>query len=128
MTGLVLAVLAVALMVVGIGIWMRLIARVEVDEGRKLPSTLIVSAFIVGVIALTRNPGLFGGILASATVAVGAFAFLLRALASQSNQKPAIAVGDSLPSFTALDDKGEPFDLASLKGRPILMKFFRGHW
>jgi len=128
MTGRVLAIVAFALIATAIGLWMRLIGRVEIDKGRRLPSLMIVSAFVVGVIALTQSPGLLGGILAGITVAVGAFAILLQSLASQSNQTPAIAVGDSLPLFTAFDDKGELFDLASLKGRPILMKFFRGHW
>jgi cytochrome oxidase Cu insertion factor (SCO1/SenC/PrrC family) len=128
MLGPVLAIAAFTLIAIAIGLWVRLIARVEIDEGRRLPSMMVVSAFVLGLIALSQSPGLFGGILAGATVAVAAVAFLLQALASQSGQSPAFAVGDALPSFSALDDRGEPFDLARLNGRPILMKFFRGHW
>ena len=31
-------------------------------------------------------------------------------------------------NFTAKDDQGNSFDLAALRGRPFLLKFFRGHW
>jgi hypothetical protein len=40
----------------------------------------------------------------------------------------AIAVGDSLPVFSALDGEGAVFESASLAGSPVLLKFFRGHW
>ena len=36
--------------------------------------------------------------------------------------------GDLLPRFEARDHHGEPFDSASLAGRRVLLKFFRGHW
>ncbi len=128
MIGLGLAIVGFALISTGIGLWMRLIRRVEVAEGRRLPSLMIVTALVIGITALTQDPGLLGGILAGVTVAFGAIAVGLQALASQSNQSPAIAVGGRLPTFTALDDEGKSFDLARLNGRPILMKFFRGHW
>mgnify|MGYP005679297337 CR=1 FL=1 len=39
-----------------------------------------------------------------------------------------IAVGDSLPAFTAPDDNDDEFDSSSLSGSRVLLKFFRGHW
>jgi peroxiredoxin len=33
-----------------------------------------------------------------------------------------------LRDFTALDEHGREFALASTAGRPLLLKFFRGHW
>ena len=36
--------------------------------------------------------------------------------------------GAPLPRFKAWDHRGEPFDSASLAGRRVLLKFFRGHW
>ena len=38
------------------------------------------------------------------------------------------AVGAPILDFEAPDAEGEPFDLATLRGRPFLLKFFRGHW
>ena len=128
MTGLILAGTAVSLLIGGIAIWMRLIGRVEIDTGRRLPSAMIVAALVLAVVALTQSPGLLGGILAGLTATIGSIAILLQVLAPQSNQVPAVEVGQTLPAFTALDHEGKPFDLASLNGRPILMKFFRGHW
>jgi peroxiredoxin len=40
----------------------------------------------------------------------------------------AIAVGSTIPSFTATDEHGKIFDSQSLAGQPVLIKFFRGHW
>ena len=39
-----------------------------------------------------------------------------------------VKLGDPLPAFTALDDEEEKFDIRSLAGTPLLLKFFRGHW
>jgi len=40
----------------------------------------------------------------------------------------AVRVGGPILDFSAPDENGEPFALASLRGRPYLLKFFRGHW
>ena len=37
-------------------------------------------------------------------------------------------VGAPIIDFTALDDRAVPFELGSLRGKPYLLKFFRGHW
>lgn len=37
-------------------------------------------------------------------------------------------VGDLLPAFNGVDDTGASFDSASLSGKRVLLKFFRGHW
>ena len=39
-----------------------------------------------------------------------------------------VKVGDALRPFTALTPEGTTFDAASLRGRRILLKFFRGQW
>jgi cytochrome oxidase Cu insertion factor (SCO1/SenC/PrrC family) len=107
---------------------MRLIARVEIDEGRRLPSRLIVSGLVLACVSIALGPGTGGMVLAVSTAVVGAVAVLLRTMMPQSTQPAAVTVGAPLLDFTALDDSGKPFEIASLKGRPILMKFFRGHW
>jgi peroxiredoxin len=52
----------------------------------------------------------------------------LSAASGQAKVAPAIAVGGSTIDFTASDDQGQPFALASRRGKPFLLKFFRGHW
>jgi hypothetical protein len=39
-----------------------------------------------------------------------------------------VAVGDTLPNFTAPDENGNVFDSTRLAGSRVLLKFFRGHW
>lgn len=39
-----------------------------------------------------------------------------------------VAVGDTAPDFTLLDRNGEPVTLSGLRGRRIVLVFYRGHW
>jgi peroxiredoxin len=60
---------------------------------------------------------------------LGGLAFLaLYAGSGQRPLTPAVTVGEPVLEFHALDDAGQPFDLSTLRGRPFLLKFFRGHW
>ena len=61
-------------------------------------------------------------------LAVSSVSVILSSLAIQSSQAPAVAVGQPILEFTAPDENGDIFDSASLHGKPILLKFFRGHW
>jgi len=48
--------------------------------------------------------------------------------AGQSKQIPNVIVGAPLPAFAAPDHEGERFEIESLRGHPVLIKLFRGHW
>ena len=39
-----------------------------------------------------------------------------------------VAVGDTAPDFTLLDRTGEPVALSELRGRKVVLVFYRGHW
>ena len=39
-----------------------------------------------------------------------------------------VAVGDTAPDFTLRDRHGEPATLSELRGRRIVLVFYRGHW
>jgi len=54
--------------------------------------------------------------------ALAAFAGCDRALPPPPRSMP---IGQR-PALTLLDDSGAPFELASLRGRPVLVVFFRG--
>lgn len=41
---------------------------------------------------------------------------------------PAVGVADPVIDFTAPAYDGTTFSLAALRGKPVLIKFFRGHW
>ena len=108
--------------------WISLIRRVQVERGRPAANSLIGVSLIFAFASFTQKPETLDLILAGFAVLVcGVFLFLF-SMASQSQQVPAVIEGQPLPEFTALDETGAVFDSASLRGRPTLIKFFRGHW
>jgi cytochrome oxidase Cu insertion factor (SCO1/SenC/PrrC family) len=82
----------------------------------------------LGLLAFARGPGVLGGLAAGLAVALGALFLLLQLLGRQARPMPNVALGRPILDFTAPDAEGQPFQLASLHGRPYLLKFFRGHW
>lgn len=128
MSGLVLACVALVIALSAGALFARGVKHVKVEEQRWIVNLLLAGAAALAVLALTREPGVLGGILAGIVLALSTVFFGLLALAGQSKQQPAIRVGAPILDFTAPDHTGEPFTLSSLNGKPILMKFFRGHW
>lgn len=66
--------------------------------------------------------------LLAVSVALGAIAFVMYSLRRVPTNAIRVAVGESLPDFTAIDSEGGAFDSASLRGRRVLFKFYRGEW
>lgn len=108
--------------------WWRLLQAVRVPHRRAPHLAVMALGVVLGVAALARGPGPVGGVAAGLAI-LGGGAFLgLRLQSAQDRHGPAVAVGDPILDFSAPDANGEPFHLASLRGRPFLLKFFRGHW
>jgi cytochrome oxidase Cu insertion factor (SCO1/SenC/PrrC family) len=128
MSGLILPAAAAGTAVIGIAVWMRMIAAVQLGQSRWVVNSLFGAGAAIGLLALTQSPGAIGIALAGTTVAFSAIYFGLLSISGQSSQAPNFAVGSPIPDFTALDHNGEPFTLSSLDGKPMLIKFFRGHW
>ena len=126
--GLLLAALAFGLLAAAAVRWMGLIQRVEIDEGRSGLHRLLAASAGAALLAFLVGVGTLGGVLAGVALLGGALYAGLLSLAGQSQQAPAMAVGQPLPDFTAPDENGEPFSSASLRGHPVLIKVFRGHW
>ncbi|GAB4159707.1 MAG: hypothetical protein Fur0021_30870 [Candidatus Promineifilaceae bacterium] len=83
---------------------------------------------VVAVFTLTRSLDVIGFLLAAVALIAG-IRFIYTTLSSRLPGKQiAVRRGQPALNFTALDGHGEPFTLSSLSGRPILIKFFRGHW
>ena len=59
---------------------------------------------------------------------VGAMMVYLVFTGGQKITGETIDVGDDLPIFSAVDEFGNNFESTQLSGKPILLKFFRGHW
>jgi hypothetical protein len=128
MSPAVVGFLALALALLAGVLWLGAIRAVRVAERRPLVLALVAAGAGLGALALLRDPGLAGGVAAGLALALGLLFFALQLLGRQVRAAPAVAVGRPILDFTAPDAEGRPFALASLRGRPYLLKFFRGHW
>lgn len=123
-----LGVLAFLLVAGSMALWFLRIQRVDIPTDRRawVGSWLLGAA--LGIAALVAGAGWMGGIPATLAVVAGLLFSGLVFVSRQRVADDAIRVGDMLRPFTALDDGGEAFSIASTTGRPLLLKFFRGHW
>jgi hypothetical protein len=128
MTGALLGTFAALLAGTALVLWFQRMHQVALAGRRTLPFALCAAAIVVAVLAFLRAPGWIGGLLAAIGLAIGAAWIALGLLARQSGQRPAVAVGMPLPELVAPDETGASFDIASLRGHPVLIKLFRGHW
>ncbi len=128
MTAFTLALVSVALLAGFIASWMTMIKQVQLEKGRWLLRLLAGTSMVVAGFAFAQGVELLGGILAGVAMGVSILFLVLSSLSRQSSNTPAVAVGQPMLEFSAPDENGEIFDSASLSGKPILLKFFRGHW
>jgi predicted RecA/RadA family phage recombinase len=110
-------------------LWFYFVRQVNLPEDR----TGFVVAFLVaaslGVLAYIKGTGWIGGVPPAGAILIGVFFSFTIAVSSQSVESDkAIAVGDVIPTFSALDDAGERFESKDLNGHLVLIKFFRAHW
>ena len=107
--------------------WFQLIDRVAIPRDRRGWFATFLAGGALGVAAISAG-GLFNVLFGVPAALVGFVFPALRLQSTQQPNRPAVAVGDPMPSFVAPDEHGHDFDLASLTGKPYLLKFFRGHW
>ena len=116
-------------MEVGAGVvWFRRAFAVALPENRAAFVAVWALGAALGIAALLRGAGWVGGVPATLAVLAGAFFLFTVAISAQKGGSGALQVGTPVPDFSALDDEGNRFELSSLAGRPLLLKFFRGHW
>ena len=91
---------------------------------------VFLSAAALGIAAFIKGTTWVGGVPAGIAIFIGMLLPLTIAISPQEVWLTAsvIKVGDTIPRFTAPDDKGEIFDSNSLHGHLVLIKFFRAHW
>jgi len=119
-----------ALLLVGISwAWYaRAIVAVRVPANRRVYIAVMGLGTLLGALSFAVGNGGPGAVSAGAAV-IGGLVFIgLRAISGQDKPKPAVSVGEPILDFDAPDEDGHSFSLASLHGRPFLLKFFRGHW
>jgi hypothetical protein len=109
-------------------LWFRAAAGVRLPKSRSAYVAVWLGGVALGVIALASGVGWIGGLAAGLSILGGSFLALTVAISRQRAGSGAVSVGAKLPDFSALDENGDSFELASVMGRPLLLKFFRGHW
>jgi hypothetical protein len=128
MSGALLGVLAFLLVAGSMALWARRIRNVAIPKDRRAYVACWAGGAVLGIIALVQGAGWIGGILAGAAALAGTFFSALVLASPQKAADDAIQVGESLRQFSAIDENGEEFSLAGLADKPVLLKFFRGHW
>ncbi|MAG29970.1 MAG: hypothetical protein CL908_03635 [Deltaproteobacteria bacterium] len=116
--------------VVGVAIvfWFRLVRDVAIPRNRAPFQIAFAVGAILGVIAVLGSEGFFSTVAGALAAIVGTAFLLLRLQSAQKPNVPSVEVGGPILPFSALDADGREFDLTSLRGKPYLLKFFRGHW
>jgi hypothetical protein len=121
--------IAFVVVATAVGLWIHALRRVEVPEDRGPYVAAWAVGATLGVLALTLGDG--GALLrvpAWIAAILGSVLLLTVAISRQVVGTDAIAVGDTIPTFSALDERGAPFDSGTLSGHLLLIKFFRAHW
>jgi hypothetical protein len=119
---------ALALAAVTVALWFRQINQVDIPENRAVFVVVFLTAAALGVGAFVARTRWFGGVAAVAAIVIGSFFPFSVAISRQEVVPHGIQIGETIPQFVALDDKGQRFDSHSLAGQVVLMKFFRAHW
>jgi len=119
-----------ALLIVAISgvLWFRAARQVRLPSDRSRFVVAWLIAVALAVAALVMGGGWLAGVPASLAALTGGLLLFTVAISRQRVSAAAIAVGQTIPDFSALDENAEVFEASSLAGHPSLLKFFRGHW
>lgn len=128
MNGTALGIVSFLVVAGSMGLWFLRIRRVAIPTDRRAFVASWVGGAALGIFALTQGPGWVGGIPAGLAAVAGLVFSALVYVSPQKVADDAIRVGERLREFTAPDENGADFRVASLAGKPVLLKFFRGHW
>ena len=108
--------------------WFSAARHVMLPEKRTFFVGVWLAAVALGIAAFVKKASWPGRIAAVPGILIGAFLPFTVSISAQILPENAIQVGQGMPSFSALDERGEVFDSERLRGRPVLIKFFRAHW
>ena len=128
MLGTAVGVVALVLVAASGIVWFRAAVGVRLPKSRSAFVAAWLGGVALGVIALGSGVGWVGGAAAGLSILGGSFLVLMVAISRQRVGPDLVMMGARLRDFGGLDENGDPFELASLTGRPLLLKFFRGHW
>jgi peroxiredoxin len=126
--GLILNALAVAVAGGNIALHYPKITGNRASLKPRREQAVMLLALLLAAAGFFLHPGIIGAMLGVLAI-LPAGMFLLGSTRSWlDDQKPAIAIGDLAPDFTAPDASGKPVRLTNFRGAPVLLKFYRGVW
>jgi hypothetical protein len=120
-----LGVIALLTVLATLARWFYRAWRVNVPSTPYLFQALAAIGLVLGIISVYLHASTTAGGWA---VGLSLLFLYLTSTGAQKVDDAMIAVGDTLPNFTAPDENGNAFDSTSLSGSRFLLKFFRGHW
>lgn len=127
-TGTLLGFASLAIALANAALFFSRMRRVALPQNRIAHELAWAAALALGLAALWLGAGWLGGAAAALGAFAGGLMLLLRLGSAQARALPAVRVGAPILDFSALDEHAAPFTLSSLAGKPLLLKFFRGHW
>jgi len=127
-SGLTLSIVAFALVSATGFLWFRRAFAVALPENRTGFVICMIVGVCLGIAGLVQGAGLAGGILSTLAILLGGMFVFTWLISAQKGGSGTLQIGSPLISFSAPDHLGNSFDSNTLDGRPILLKFFRGHW
>ena len=128
-TGTKIGLAALALAVATFVYWFHLAGQVSLPTNRTGFVLVFLLAAGLGVTAYVKGTSIIGGLPPALAILIGLFLpFTIYVSPQTVEASSVIEVGDTIPAFSALDDKGATFDSASLNDHLVLIKFFRAHW
>ncbi len=127
-SGYVLILVALGLVVGTVAVYWPKVKALRVPLRPVGYQAAMVLGIVLALIGFVKDPGLLSGMAASLAILAGG-SFLFITLTSGLPEKlPSAGVDQPAPDFSAKDADGNNFTLSSLKGRTVLLKFFRGYW
>ena len=129
MSGFTLAIIGFAIATATAIRWALLLVSVSIPRNRSGFIALMLLGAGLGITALAiGTQSLVADIAAGLAIFAGAFFLFSVAIGKQTGGSGQLQVGSPLADFSVPDENNEPFNISSLRGKPILLKFFRGHW
>lgn len=109
--------------------WFYLARQVNLPDDRTGFVLVFLTAVALGIAAYVKGTSVIGGVPPAVAILIGLFIPWTIYVSPQDVEADrVIEVRDTIPHFTAADDKGMIFDSRSLDDHLVLIKFFRPHW
>lgn len=129
MSGIGLAIFSFIITVTLCIVWFRLLTAVKIPKNRSIYILLFILSLCMGIASLAiGTENILASIGAGLAILVSTLYLLTVAIGNQKGGTGKFVVGKPLPVFSAVDENNISFDITTLSGQPILLKFFRGHW